>query len=242
MAGEIAPAARLWRNAVDRIGILEDAPERAEFGQPVGLAPVLAVEMAADMAADVMAFAGREPDLFQPVRDLLLRGGKADIRFAGALAGRDILRARLWREQEDAGQKIGEMRAAALGQRTAALPLRDLARAVEGYEDDLLWLGRYGLRRFGRIGDSRGDRAGKRSETERKDAERMWHWQPSGAIFQTVGSRLLPKCGIDAFRLAWKAPWPVSPIFRLSPFHADKISLKRGAQEASPSGAAMVFD
>src|SRR6266567_3204014 len=161
MAGEIAPAARLWRNAVDRIGILEDAPERAEFGQPVGLAPVLAVEMAADMAADVMAFAGREPDLFQPVRDLLLRGGKADIRFAGALAGRDILRARLWREQEDAGQKIGEMRAAALGQRTAALPLRDLARAVEGYEDDLLWLRRYGLRRFGRIGDSCGDGGGK---------------------------------------------------------------------------------
>ncbi|KUM25138.1 hypothetical protein AU467_26960 [Mesorhizobium loti] len=241
MAREIAPAGRLGRNPVDRIGIFEDVTERAELGQPVGLAPVLAVEMAAGMAADVVAFACREPDLLEPVRHLLLRGGEADIRFAGALAGRDVLSARLRREQEDAGEKISEMRAGALRQRAAALPLRDLARAVEGDEDDLLWLRRHGRGRLGWIGEGRTN-GGKRGETEGKDAERMWHWQPSAAIFRTVGKPAIGQMWHRCVPACLEAASLVPPIFQASPFHADKISLKRGAQEAPHPGPQWFFD
>jgi hypothetical protein len=95
-----------------------------------------------------VAFGSRQPDLLEPVRDILFRGPEADIGFTGGLAGPGIALPRLRREQEDAGQEIGEMRAHALCQRPAALPLRDLASGVERNQHDLL-----GFERFGRIGE-----------------------------------------------------------------------------------------
>ena len=93
--------------------------------------------MAAGMAGDLVAFGGGKPDLAEPVRHFLLRLRKADIGTAGLLARRAVFAARLLRQQEDAGQEIGEARAGPRCQRAAALPLRDVVRAVEG-DDDVL--------------------------------------------------------------------------------------------------------
>ena len=66
--------------------------------------------------------------------------GKTHLGTAGLLARRPVFAARLWRQQEDAGQEIGEARAGPRRQRAAALPLRDVVRAVEGDDDVLrLW-------------------------------------------------------------------------------------------------------
>ena len=72
MPREIAPARGFGCDAVNVIGVLENVFEGAEFTQPIGLAPVLAVEMAAAMAGNVMAFRSGKADLFEPVGDLLL--------------------------------------------------------------------------------------------------------------------------------------------------------------------------
>ncbi len=71
MPREIAPARGFGYDAVNVIGVLENVFEGAEFAQPIGLAPVPAVEMAAAMAGDVVAFRSGEPDLFEPISDLL---------------------------------------------------------------------------------------------------------------------------------------------------------------------------
>ena len=57
-----------------------------------------------------------------------------------------------------------------------------------------------------------------------------------GQPFGLLKSRLSLKCGIDAIRQDLRLRGIVPPIFRPAPFHADKFSLKRGAQEAPLPG------
>ena len=49
--------------------------------------------------------------------------------------------------------------------------------------------------------------------------------------FRPIGSRLSRKCGVDAFGQVLWGNCRSPPIFRPAPFHADKISLKRGLKK-----------
>jgi len=71
--------------------------------------------MAAGVAGDVVAFAGGKPYLLEPFRDLILRCGEADVGAACALVRRGIGLLGVRRQQEDAREEIGEMRAGATG-------------------------------------------------------------------------------------------------------------------------------
>ena len=135
---EVAPVLRLRRDAVQFIGVGKDAPGGRQFREPVRLRPVLAVEMSAGVAGDVVAFGCRKADLPEPGGHLGLRLSKADVRATRRLVRRPVGFPVFRRQQEDAGQEIGEMRARAAREVAAALPLRNVARAVEGDDDHLL--------------------------------------------------------------------------------------------------------
>ena len=190
---KLAPAGRLIRDAVDRIGVAQDVPERVEFPQPVGLAPGLAVEMAAGVAGDLVAFDGGKTDFVEPVSHLLLRLREADIGFSASHARRLIFVARFARQQEDAGQEIGEARSGSRGKCAAAPPLRDIVRAVEGDDDILRFLCPL-LRRSGRS-DREGCTGGK------DDAAGYGHGHPG------FGSR---RCGYAAIVAAMR--WLLAPL------------------------------
>src|SRR5690606_37751060 len=77
IAGEIAPACRFVRDAVDLPGVDENLRKCAMLRPPCIGIPALSIEMAAAMARDLMAFALREPHVAQSFGHLAWRGGKA---------------------------------------------------------------------------------------------------------------------------------------------------------------------
>ena len=114
---------------------------------PVRLRPCLSVEVAAGMAGDLVALVAGPPDIIEPLGDIFLGGGKADIGTSGGFIRRLIGFAVVAVDQEYAGEEIGELRIGALRQGTAAIPKLIAAGIVER-DQHVLRLGADGTAQF----------------------------------------------------------------------------------------------
>src|SRR5690606_8838298 len=113
-------------------GIREDRAEAFHLGLPVGDRPVGAVEMAAGMAGDLVAFPVRLPDMAEPDAGLVTGLGETDIGAPG-LVMRPLVEGGIGpRDDQRAGEEIGEAGIGRAGEIAAALPERIVAGAVEG--------------------------------------------------------------------------------------------------------------
>ncbi len=138
VSGEILPLRRFPVGSAGALpGIRERSAKGAELLRPVGFRPVLAVEMAAAMAADLMSLQMGSPEMVQAGADFTLASGEADIGASLLLSRRLIGLLRIRIHQEGTGEKIGEMRASASGERPASVPERIVMGAVEGDNDHL---------------------------------------------------------------------------------------------------------
>ncbi|GAB1581215.1 hypothetical protein PPNSA23_11580 [Phyllobacterium phragmitis] len=129
---QVAPALRLACDAIRRIAFGDDPAEFLQFLLPFRRGPVLAVEMTAAMARDLMPLEMGAPDIVEPLGDLLLGEGEADIGAAGRHVRRLVAGAVGALEQEDAGEEIGKARPGLLSESAAALPQMISVRSVKG--------------------------------------------------------------------------------------------------------------
>src|SRR5690606_957303 len=103
-------------------GVLQRLVEEGELALPVFRAPFAAVEMAAGMAADIVALQLCQPDLAEAQDRVLPVRREADIGAAALFVRRLVFGALVLREEEGAGEEIGEMRASAFRHGAALLP------------------------------------------------------------------------------------------------------------------------